>query len=182
MDPLTFISRIRHAGFTIGLMDGNLAISPASNLNDEQRQWIRDHKPELVSALKSPGSEIDSGQGGHDVEPANDPPVTLPPSLIRAALHLCDSYRDTPEQRAEMLADIAHYPPEQWAWLEPYFIETSVRMDLERIQPMVRCCDCTNATITSGIASCKVNVESGLPVGGFWYSDRHLCSRYEAKP
>ena len=182
MDPFTFISPIREAGFTIGLMDGNLAISPASNLNDEQRQWIKANKPELVSALKSPGSEIDSGQGGHDVEPANDPPVTLPASLIRAAIHLCDSYRDTPEQRAEMLADIAHYSPEHWAWLEAYLNETSYRMDMERTKPMVKCADCRHASINSGIARCSVGVESGLPIGGFWYSDRHLCASYEAKP
>lgn len=31
-----------------------------------------------------------------------------------------------------------------------------------------------------GIAACGVGVESGLPVGGRWYTDRHLCDRYRA--
>lgn len=182
MDAFDFISRIRQAGFTIGLMDGNLAISPASSLSDGQRQWIRDHKPELVSALRSPGAEIDSGQGGHDIAPANDQPLTLPCSLERAALALCDSYGDTASQKAEMIADLKHYSAESWPWLEAYFNETLVLMDLERIPPMVRCADCKRANVTKGIACCTVGVESGLPIGGFWATDRHLCNRYETTP
>lgn len=72
MDAFNFISRIRHAGFRVELVNGNLAISPASNLNDHQRQWIRLHKPELVSALRSPGIVLESGQPGNDIESAND--------------------------------------------------------------------------------------------------------------
>jgi len=181
MDAFTFMSRIRQAGFTIGLMDGNLAISPASSLNDDQRQWIRDHKPELVSALRSPVAEMDSGQGGHDIGVANEQRLTLPRSLERAALDLCDSYGDTASQKAEMLSDLKHYPAESWPWLEEYFNETSVRMDLGRIPPMVRCADCQQANISNGIARCGAGVESGLPIAGFWAADRHLCAEYQAE-
>ena len=72
MVAFDFISRIRQAGFSVELVNGNLAISPASNLNDNQRQWIRLHKPELVSALRSPGIVLESGQPGNDIESAND--------------------------------------------------------------------------------------------------------------
>lgn len=44
--------------------------------------------------------------------------------------------------------------------------------------PMVQCSDCQHAAITNGIASCAAGVESGLPIGGFWASDRHLCESY----
>ena len=77
-----------------------------------------------------------------------------------------------------MLADIAQYPPGQWEWLETYLNETSIHMDMERIPPMVRCCDCSKATIEAGIARCSAGVDSGLPAGGFWHDDRHLCAEF----
>jgi hypothetical protein len=72
MDAPTFITRIREAGFDIHLADGNLAISPASRLDDEQRQWIKANKAAIVATLRVPGTLLDSGQGGHDIGPAND--------------------------------------------------------------------------------------------------------------
>ncbi len=77
MDAPTFITRIREAGFDIHLADGNLAVSPASRLDDEQRQWIKVHKAAIVAALRVPGRLLDSGQGGHDIEPANDARVVV---------------------------------------------------------------------------------------------------------
>ena len=82
--PSTLSLASVQAGFTIGLMDGNLAISPASNLNDQQRQWIRAHKDELVSALRSPGALLDAGQSGNDIEPANDRALIHVPKLVLA--------------------------------------------------------------------------------------------------
>ena len=79
MDSFDFISRIREAGFTIGLMDGNLAISPASSLTDARRAWIKAHKDELVAALRSSESILDA-EGGNDLAPAND----------RALIHVPD--------------------------------------------------------------------------------------------
>jgi hypothetical protein len=178
MNARDIINTIEAAGFHLAADGDDILVTPPGQLSEEQRQYLRDHKPAILTALKSPGKEIDSGQGGHDVEPANDQPVMLPPSLIRAALHLCDSYKDTPEQIEQMFNDIAKHPPEQWEWLESYLNETSVRMDLERIPPMVRCSDCAHATIDAGIARCSECVDSGLPIGGFWHDDRHLCSAY----
>lgn len=79
MDAIDFIVRIRLAGFSIELVNGNLAISPASNLNDHQRQWIRVHKPELVSALRLSAMVLEASQAGNDIESANDNNrVTIP--------------------------------------------------------------------------------------------------------
>lgn len=76
MEADNFISRIKRAGFTMMLRDGNLAISPASQLTDPQRQWIRSHRDELVFALRSSASLLDS-DGGNDIPPANDEPVLI---------------------------------------------------------------------------------------------------------
>jgi hypothetical protein len=47
---------------------------------------------------------------------------------------------------------------------------------------MVTCADCSHAAIGNGIALCSAGVDSGLPAGGFWATDRHHCQQFEAKP
>ena len=79
MDAFDFIQRIEGAGFTVALTHGNLAISPASDLNDKQREFIRSHKDDLVAALRSSETLLDS-EGGSDLAPAND----------RALIHVPD--------------------------------------------------------------------------------------------
>lgn len=71
MDAFDFIQRIEGAGFAVALTDGNLAISPASDLNDKQRDFIRSHKDELVAAIRSSETLLND-EGGNDLAPAND--------------------------------------------------------------------------------------------------------------
>jgi hypothetical protein len=71
MDAFDFITRIEGAGFTVALTHGSLAISPASDLNDKQRDFIRSHKDDLVAALRSSETLLDD-EGGNDLAPAND--------------------------------------------------------------------------------------------------------------
>ena len=118
MDAFTFLSRIRQAGFTIALTDGNLAISPASSLTDERRAWIRAHKDELVAALANPGSLLDA-DCGHDLAAANCP---LPARLAIAAERVCrEIHGDSDDQVAQMLDDLAHCPSDDWAALTEHF-------------------------------------------------------------
>ena len=118
MDAFTFISRIRQAGFTIGLTDGNLAISPASSLTDKRRAWIRAHKDELVAALQAPASILDAACG-HDLAPANCP---LPARLALAAERVCrEVHGDSDDQVQEMLDDLASYPSDDWDSLADHF-------------------------------------------------------------
>ena len=71
MDAFDFIQRIEGAGFTLALAHGNLAVTPASDLNDRQREFIRSHRDELVAALRSSETLLDS-EGGNDLAAAND--------------------------------------------------------------------------------------------------------------
>jgi hypothetical protein len=108
MDAFDFITRIESAGFTLDLADGNLAISPASQLTDSQRQWIRDHRDELVAALRSSESLLDA-EGGHDLLPGNDPDC-LPPSLAEAATRVCRDHGDDDKAVEAMLDDLRDQP------------------------------------------------------------------------
>ena len=128
------------------------------------------------TAARSAAEAILPASSTADLLPANPP---LPASLIKAAMALCESYGDNASQREQMKDELQDYPPESWPWLESYLIETSVRKDMERIKPMVRCCDCRRATISNGIASCAAGVKSGLPIAGFWATDKHLCGEYQ---
>jgi len=46
------IDRMRAAGFVLAIENGGLAISPASRLSDEQRDFIRAHKVDLVALIE----------------------------------------------------------------------------------------------------------------------------------
>jgi hypothetical protein len=49
----TFVSKIQAAGFHLALRGDALEVSPASRLTAPQRQFIREHKAEILAALKA---------------------------------------------------------------------------------------------------------------------------------
>jgi hypothetical protein len=107
----------------------------------------------------------------------------LPARLVSAAIRLCDAYGDDDRRRAEMAEDLIHLAPETWSLMERYLIGKTSELEAEKEvrKPMRRCCDCRHAAIAEGIAACGADVDSGLPVGGFWHDDRHLCSSYQRR-
>lgn len=150
MNAHDIISTIEAAGFHLAADGEDILVTPPGQLSEEQRQYLRDHKPAILAALKTPGTEIHSGQGGHDIEPANHPEPILATAYTPAGNMMM----------AE--ADSAEHA----AWIE-------------RMNPrMVRCCDCVHANVKAGIARCGAGVDSGLPIAGYWHDDRHLCSAY----
>ena len=52
-DPMSALTRIQAAGFTLKLRDTRLVVSPFSQLTDEQRDFIASHKTALVAALSA---------------------------------------------------------------------------------------------------------------------------------
>jgi hypothetical protein len=118
MNAFDFITRIESAGFTLDLADGNLAISPASQLTDSQRQWIRDHRDELVAALRASESLLDA-EGGHDLGVANDADV-LPARLMDAATRVCRDHGDDDRAVGQMLDELRKQPGD-WDALTDHF-------------------------------------------------------------
>lgn len=119
MDAFDFITRIESAGFTLDLADGNLAISPASQLTDSQRQWIRDHRDELVAALRADQTLLDAS-GGHDLGVANDADV-LPARLIDAASRVCREIHGDNDDQVQVMLDDLRDQPDDWAALHAHF-------------------------------------------------------------
>lgn len=100
MDASTFVSRIRSAGFDLAVSGGNLTITPASQLTDSQRQFIKTHKPAILAHLtgKASGPDLDPPATPPDpINPTNDPELSrllsLPPgerlvALVQAGYHM----------------------------------------------------------------------------------------------
>jgi hypothetical protein len=66
------IEKIRQAGFTIEADGDYIAIEPFDELSVQQVEWLRDHKPDILDTLRSPGSVLEASQAGSDLEAAND--------------------------------------------------------------------------------------------------------------
>ncbi len=47
------LAKIESAGFNVSLVGGNLAVSPASNLTQPQKEFLRSHKAEIIQELKA---------------------------------------------------------------------------------------------------------------------------------
>ena len=54
VDTVHALNQLRAAGFTLSLEAGGLAVTPASQLTDDQRALIRAHKSALVALLTEP--------------------------------------------------------------------------------------------------------------------------------
>ena len=95
-----------------------LLVCPVDRLSDEQRQFLRTHKTEIIAALQSPGSLLDA-DGGHDLAAANCP---LPARLAIATERVCrEVHGDSDEQVQAMLDDLASHSPEDWEALTQHF-------------------------------------------------------------
>jgi virulence-associated protein VagC len=56
-----FISDLKAAGFSVTAQGPDLVVTPASKLTDTQRQFIRQHKADIMAALtqEQPSSDAD---------------------------------------------------------------------------------------------------------------------------
>lgn len=51
---MTALTQLIGKGFEVGTDGDKILISPAKNLTDDIRQWIRDHRSELLAELQRP--------------------------------------------------------------------------------------------------------------------------------
>ena len=111
MDAYNFIIRMRQEGFSVREVNGQLGISPASRLDDEQRQWISAHKAAILTALRSAGTMLESGQAGHDLEPANDRVLIHVPELTLSSGQRIACDMTVPRSQLEPLRAVIRFTP-----------------------------------------------------------------------
>lgn len=118
MEAINYIEKVRAAGFDLAAEGDRLLVCPVDRLSDEQRQFLRAHKTEILAALQSPGSVLDA-DGGHDLAAANCP---LSARLAIAAERVCrEVHGDSDGQVQAMLDDLASHPPKDWDALTQHF-------------------------------------------------------------
>lgn len=92
---------VRKAGLTLRLTNaGSINARPVDRLTPALRELLKSHKVDLVVALKQlPALERKSTQ----IAAACD---ELDRQLLEAAMRCCDHWKDGPEARAQMVAEI----------------------------------------------------------------------------
>lgn len=61
MSVLHFVTSLQSSGFTFAVQGDSLVINPASQLSGDERDYIRQHKPEILAFIvgKSPRQLVD---------------------------------------------------------------------------------------------------------------------------
>jgi hypothetical protein len=50
---MTALEKIRTAGFELNLVGDSFAVKPASHLNQQQREFLKSHKAEIIGELRA---------------------------------------------------------------------------------------------------------------------------------
>lgn len=72
MNAHDIIRKIEHAGFHLKADGDDIIVMPPGKMTHAQKAWIRQHKPDILAALRSPGAILDTGPAGNDLPAAND--------------------------------------------------------------------------------------------------------------
>ena len=142
---------------------------------------------EKVPPVPLPGNQREPLQASNGAGFPEVPPVPSEKTNVQSVAHeLADG--DQPGNDIELANDAKPIMVEAWTPAGTMMMVPADSAEhavwIERMNPppipalMVRCDGCSNATITNGIARCGAGVESGLAIGGFWATDRHLCESY----
>jgi len=179
MNITQVLLKIEGAGFHLEVDGPDIVVNPPGKLSSEQRQFIRDHKPEIIAAL------LESSPSGSDIAPSNDhqagPHVAieqLPERLVAAATRVCRELHGDPDESVQtMMEDLCWNDPKDWDALTAHF-EGQLPPPPETA--LVRCSGCAHAEYRNhpSIAFCRAGVESGNPTGGWWATDSHLCTQH----
>ena len=195
MNAPTFISKIQKAGFHLALRGDVLEVSPASSLTDEQRRFIRTHKPALVAELKA----------------ANDPP----PHIHERSTVDQAGFRRAAEIISRVAGEFRLDPADVWGWLSLDDIKAIATVDPAELaslrahcrpwkaqgstttgdhalpwplgllppgEPMpVRCADCQHQRPTQHpvLIECGAGRQAPGACGMWWSLDQHHCTQFE---
>ncbi len=99
------LQEVSKAGLTLRLTDtGGINARPAERLTPALRELLKAHKADLVVALRQPTPLK------HKAMPVALVSDELDRQLLEAAMRCCDYWNDSPEARAQMVADIRATP------------------------------------------------------------------------
>jgi hypothetical protein len=168
MSTENLLSKFESSGFHFETDGGNLTVHPASRLDDRQRAFIRNHKPELLKLLTNRRS--------------------VAPEINATAQTIADEYDVSPADVLALLdaSDIELILSGSEPSLIPFW-RASVAVCLKRGEirqrrdksKHVRCCDCLYAQETghNGVIGCGQDRQSP-GAGGWWSKTPHRCDLF----
>lgn len=109
MEAIDYIEKVRAAGFDLAADGDRLLVFPVDRLSDQQRQFLRTHKTEILAALHSPGTILEADQAGNDLEPANDRVVVHVPDLMLDTGQRISCDLDLPRKHLEGLRAVVRF-------------------------------------------------------------------------
>lgn len=68
MSVLHFVTSLQSSGFTFAAQGDSLVINPASQLSSEERDYIRQHKSEILAFIAGKSHQQSGGEYPHPVE------------------------------------------------------------------------------------------------------------------
>lgn len=159
--PRTFITDLRAAGIELAAQGENLLVTPVSHLTDEQREFIKANKSEILRLLRNERRHLDGS-------------LEARLSRIRAWLqHIGESDDDI----AEVLG-LCRTDPEAL----DYYLKRSDELAPSLI-PTVRCADCTHRQPTDhpALVACAAGVQGIGVLGLWWVTDPHPCNHFKSE-
>ncbi|MFM8341379.1 MAG: hypothetical protein ACKN9F_04070 [Methylomonas sp.] len=162
------LSKIRSSGFSVSLVGDGLAISPAQNLTDNQRDFLKQHKAEIISEL----------QAEQLATAAN---INLNPEHRKLLIDYMAAIGEADQGLIDELLSQCSQSPEKLRWTLSWarsIIKPVIRRDV-----MVKCCNCYHWQPIhphgKGAGHCGAGVQS-LGVC-HWFDTPKQCEQFAAK-
>jgi len=154
------LSKIESAGFNVSLVGGNLAVSPASNLTQPQKEFLRSHKAEITRELKA---------------------VTLSETDRQKILFYLDSIGETDQDIINDLLTECGRNPDALAWALSWTDRAPVNQ--QPLQQVVTCRNCSHFKSFNahggGAGTCGAGVWTASNC--LWGATERRCETYKTK-
>jgi len=160
---MTTLAKIKQAGFSITLDGDALVISPASALTQNQREFLKQHKAEIINELRK-------------VEPK-----PLSPAHRKKLLDYMAAIEETDQELIDEYLNVCANEPDKLAWALSWADKVLVKQNQPE-QPLVTCRSCQHFQCYNahggGAGACSAGV---MPYGAcHWSETAHDCSKYRA--
>jgi hypothetical protein len=153
------LSKIRKAGFTVSLAGNALEISPASNLTPNQRDFLKQHKAEIIEQLQAEAA-----------------PLSTVDRL--KLLDYMAAIQETDHEMINELLTVCAKDPKALAWALSWADKVLAKQNQSSI---ITCRNCSHFQCFNshggGAGTCGAGV---MPYGACWWSDTlHECDKYQ---
>jgi hypothetical protein len=165
---MSSLFKIRQSGFQVSVVGNNqIAVSPAENLTDNQRDFLRQHKAEIISELQAE-------------QFADNQQSNLKTAHRKLLIDYMAAIGETDQGMVDDFLNQCSQDPEKLRWALSW--ARSIVKPKHNPEKLVKCCNCSHwrghHKHQRGSGACAVSVQ---PLGlCHWFDTPKLCERYQA--